>query len=754
MTKLSKQSLLILVTGFTFGYLLIIWGFFPYKTFGSLGIPVWSAGFGGSLAQGGFFTYPTHMGYPLGAPIVFGLPFNYVQAIFIKLTGIDFINAYSLAAILFLAISFSGIYWLAKRLNASALVAILSSVLYLSTPFVYRHEGYGPLGFAFALFPTYFVLTWVLLEKVSTNLNVSSMIKVAIGISFIATFAMFMDGYSFIMYALTACAIAFYYAYELRSKGIKCVVLPPILLFLGLGIAVISYRSYVQQTDLYVLYSEDFFRGMSTDLITLLIPTKGAQGLYDWLGLSVPRGINEFYGDGSAFGWNFIGILFIVALAGWFTIQLPQLLKWGLTTVAIAALLLALGPSIKFKSYRTDVDNNAVLTKNYNMPKEAAIVSAPYHGLFTWVPGIKYMRATYRWLLVFKFIVLFFAIGSLAYLYKRKPLLCIVLMACLLIEGAPILSIEKRTVESKHNYNMLQRLKSDVVLPLREYLHAEEVTYFWPDSNDFLVNFIAPILNIHAYNVGGDKNVLLAKQAWPKLLKNRSIYSVNNFPEITQLLFASDQVDAVIVPFFNMLIAAHIWPPKPDEINEKRQRFDAIKEKFGDSIRIAETDYFAILRPNTNSAGYITAGISVGETFKLNNQGRNSYILDSGWSWSGSSGTWSEASTALIVLPLAKPFTAKQTVIADVFAYTRPEHPQQIVDVYVNGQYVDHWIFNYHEVYFPRKIPVLIDQATPEITSLKIEFIIQQPISPEELGVSRDKRKLGIGIRSISLVVD
>lgn len=174
---------------------------------------------------------------------------------------------------------------------------------------------------------------------------------------------------------------------------------------------------------------------------------------------------------------------------------------------------------------------------------------------------------------------------------------------------------------------------------------------------------------------------------------------------------------------------------------------------------IISVDGFYVLAPNLKlrlSAPLLADMSSQGELLdvlqidkpiyfsKFNNQ-RSPFLIE-GWSSSESWGTWSDGSSALILLPLPKETVHQLIVKMKPFIGSRQE--RQKIDIYINNILV--------------KVVELSNAASDEIVVnlpkniapqevIELKFNIAKPISPFELGMSADRRKLGLGIETIVL---
>lgn len=167
--------------------------------------------------------------------------------------------------------------------------------------------------------------------------------------------------------------------------------------------------------------------------------------------------------------------------------------------------------------------------------------------------------------------------------------------------------------------------------------------------------------------------------------------------------------------------------------------------------------------------------IEKGETvlFKLhgNNDKGNGYLY-SGWSQDLESfGAWSNSpNPTLLVLP-PKNFQANDSLLLKTRAFVTPNHPEQVVDIWVNGklnqtvaltnpelnEIVIRAPFSIHWLSSPKYIGIslfnLLTKAvgTSNQEPIFIKFNLHNPARPKDLGLGDDDRLLGIGLISITL---
>ena len=126
----------------------------------------------------------------------------------------------------------------------------------------------------------------------------------------------------------------------------------------------------------------------------------------------------------------------------------------------------------------------------------------------------------------------------------------------------------------------------------------------------------------------------------------------------------------------------------------------------------------------------------------------NQYIA-TGWSFPEQWGIWSSGDRAEIVLPL-KP--NHHIVLIEANAFIHKSHPFQRVGIVINGKEIDNFTLtktsgNLIEINFAEAL--ISERPLPRFAI--IQFIFKDAVSPLQLGLSSDNRKLAIGLTALEI---
>jgi len=126
-------------------------------------------------------------------------------------------------------------------------------------------------------------------------------------------------------------------------------------------------------------------------------------------------------------------------------------------------------------------------------------------------------------------------------------------------------------------------------------------------------------------------------------------------------------------------------------------------------------------------------------------------LLGDGWFAPEPWGVWSDGTRkAKIVLPININQKDDIEVYISFHAFVTKEFPQKMVSIFINSNLADYVTFRYGQDYYNWRYHLPHTEIMNR-KELKLSFKIDNPISPNEIGLSEDKRKLGIGLRNIRL---
>jgi len=565
------------------GFVLFLHGAVPFFAMPTLGQAVWTTGFAQSFLNDSLFSiYASNIGAPQPAAISFGLAGAWSTALFMKL-GLHPADAYSAMAALWLSVAFVAAYKISRLFQVTSSLAILGSVFWLSMPVTWAHAGYSMLSIGIGLLPFYFLSALNLfLLRIDHGPQRAKSSALYI---FTCVLAVFMDGYTFMMFAVGASILAVwaFVVFPDQRRRLALHALPTHVL--GFGLAYLLFALFIGKSQ-FEPSQLNHFRGWGVDLTFLAIPTQGMHWLPDLLGWSVPRSGKDFFGDSSVWTTTFSIPLILAACWACWKVNEARKLAVGFFLILLFGLYMSLGPSLKLESMKPPGEKVGPL-----MAAEYAIAPTGSALLSSNLPGFKNMRASYRWLALGVFggwLLLVLVAGQ-----RRTAIPALVIITLVIAFNLPDLT-KTWSNDKKHRESFL-RIDSDLLESMREVIHKGEKVAFLPYRNDFLVNYLASRLGIVSYNIGGDKNLCEAKAHWPETMSHFRMGSIDEgFSDRVILLLARQEADAVVLPYIDMLWAAHRWPA-PARFEEALQPV-VLKLKESDFVEVDVHKYYAVVK--------------------------------------------------------------------------------------------------------------------------------------------------------------
>jgi hypothetical protein len=570
---------------------LFVNGAVPFLGLPTLGSGVWLSGFAQSIANGDALSvYAVNFGIPGAAAISYGLSIAYPMGLLIKL-GLHPADAYSLIAAIWLSLAFYGAWSICLRFASGRhYIGILGAVFWCTTPLVWVHAGFTALSIGIALLPFYFSTLLCLYAQVQAN---GLKLRPTLGYVAACIVAVFMDGYTFVMFSAGGALLGLYFLFRFAENRIALLFYALPTQFIGLGLAYSLYALYTKK-----LYFEpspiDFFRGWGLDLSFLVVPSQGVHWLWDSLGLSIARSASDWFGAPPVWTATFSAPAIVAGLIVWWLLGRRSVYGNGFFIIALFGAYMALGPSLKINSKKpasmVEADSSVQL-----MPADMALAPTGSAWLSENVPGFQNMRAAYRWLalgFLGFWLLIVLGIGRLEFFQAHRSRAVILLFA-LTLSNLP------HPVERWRSYAAnragLEKIDSELVSDFGKVLRPGEKVAFLPFRNDFLVNYIAARLEIHTYNIGGDKNLQEARRRWPAVMRQFQMGQVDGeFADRVLLLLSRREADAVVLPYIDMLWAAHSWPADAihkDEIEPVLAELAAFP-----MVAVQEREHYAIVR--------------------------------------------------------------------------------------------------------------------------------------------------------------
>ena len=296
------------------------------------------------------------------------------------------------------------------------------------------------------------------------------------------------------------------------------------------------------------------------------------------------------WGDSSNSMYNYAGLGCLVLAVAYLVRRPRHGRALALAAAGLVALVLSFGPALKVDAARFPGADF------YAMPAGQA-TELPWSHLLVTLPGLKSIRATYRWFAVTRLALVVLAGLGVAELARSRRrglrLAAIVVGGAAVVELLPTVPYFVRVYRA--NYDDRAQVMAQVEPDLQRALRPGERVFFLTYDgahNDFLVNDLAPPAGVRAYNTGGDKNLMFAASRWPREVSALAQPGVS--AAAVERALGSGRVDAVVAPYFHLQVNSAAWPPAPQTVAAARGAFTPILADR--RLRVARYRWFATLR--------------------------------------------------------------------------------------------------------------------------------------------------------------
>lgn len=739
----------------------------------TLGQAIWPMGFAQSIANGPFFSvHARNFGIPHPAGIAFGLSGAWLASLLLRL-GLSARDAYAAMNAIWLGLAFFAAFRIARKVGAPPSVAVPGSVAWLTMPIVWAHTPYSMLALGIALLPFYFLLTLELLQAAAAGAR-RRLWVVAPCHALAAVIAVFMDGYTFMMFAVGSGILLACFVLPSATRRAALLIAAPACAA-SFALAYVLYSVYVGRGS-YGGNAIDFFRGWGVDLTYLLVPTNGMLWIADKLGLGIARTDEFHFGDPSVWKTTFCLPIVLLAIIGWSRARRRHA-AIGVLLVALFGFYMSLGPSLKIDSLKPESLRLAhPREQSALMPAELAVMPTGNAWMSEHLPGFREMRASYRWAALGIFAVWLLAMMGGPYRSRRGRLAWGAALFAVALFNAPDGQKLRDYISYRQMFGQIDR---DLAGTMSRYVHPGETVAFLPWGNDFLSGYLAARLKFDTFNIGGDKNLAMAEPRWPEQMQAvGQTLEASDIVPATQLLVTGD-ADALVLPYFNPLWSAHLWPcvdeatvllsnatreefrrtPNfvcPDEQRKNRQpevaAFRAIPY-----LQVDENGLFATVRLRPEYAGKaqraaLSNAIADSIRYPIRvdaNLEQGPYLLAGGWYAAEADFVWSSAHATLRVPRPAACRAAQCSAVLHFMVFAAS--PQRPVTV----TFTDHGrTTGWHQQvtatsagWMEATVPLDGADSWREIT-----ISVPDATSPAALGASRDDRTLGIALGRIDLL--
>jgi hypothetical protein len=768
--KLTRFSLPAAL-GVGFFWVLVVNGAIPHWMEPTLGQAIWPMGFALSIANGPFFSVHAHnFGIPHPAGIAFGLSGAWLASLLLRL-GLSARDAYAAMNAIWLGLAFFAAFRIARKVGAPPSVAVLGSVVWLTMPIVWAHTPYSMLALGIALLPFYYLLTLELLQTSVGNRRRLSVIVPCHALA--AVIAVFMDGYTFMMFAVgSGILLACFLFSSGKRRAVLLIAVPAYVA--SFALAYFLYSLYVGRGS-YGGNPIDFFRGWGVDLTYLLVPTKGMLWVADKLGFAIARTDEFHFGDASVWKTTFCVPIVLLAIIGWARARRHHA-AIGVLLVAVFGFYMSLGPSLKIDSLKPESVRLAhPREQSALMPAELAVMPTGNAWISEHLPGFREMRASYRWAALGIFAVWLLAMMGGPYRSRRGRLAWSAALFAVALINAPDGQKPREYISNRQMFGQIDR---DLADTMSRYVHQGETIAFLPWGNDFLSGYLAARLRFDTFNIGGDKNLAMAEPGWPEQMQavGQTLELSDIFPA-TQLL-VTGEADALVLPYFNPLWSAHLWPCvdeatvflsdatreefrlTPDFVCPDDQRKNRKPEL--DAFRaipylsVEDTGLFATVRLRPEYAGkthrvqlWNAIADGIGYPISVNSSlEQSTYLLPGGWHAPEADFVWSSAHATLRV---PRPSACRPTQCSAVLHFmVFGASPQRPVTVTL----AEHGLAaGWHQQVTATS--AAWTEATVPLDGAgnwrELTISVPNATSPAALGASDDDRTLGIALGRIDL---
>jgi hypothetical protein len=499
------------------------------------------------------------VGLPFGMTYLLGMPETMLGWLISWLPGVDAWAAHQITSALLDAVALGGGYLLLRRWSVPRVIALVAPAVYQVSPSLLGINGFSFTFTGYTFLPLYLYLFLCGIDRFAPGRRRWPGVAYLGGLAFLMVFT---DGYSYATgLLLIGCVLIWWLIRDGTSRTAK---IAAVATFAAANLlAVGAYSAYINAPpDPHARIGQ--FRYFGLDLVTLFIP----QPRLIWprhIGYHPP--VLSLYGDGGNYLFNYMGFV-MLGIVAWFVLSRrlrrqpasQQRELFPLLVAAMIALVLSFGPGLKIKN---EVDPAIPVG---DVPASQTRFGLPTAFLYRHVAPFDVMRATFRWSIGFRFVLIFAAAYALSLIWKSGHRG--IAAALLLVSSVEVLPAPGTLVNTGRAYaREVALVRSQALGEFDRLTTPGDRMLLLPASNDFLAVAMAPAAHVRVYNAGGDKNFSAARASWPTdvLVAVNAIYKPAGQGDRIAAVLHND-ADAVAICYFSMHTGGTTWPaPDPNQ---------------------------------------------------------------------------------------------------------------------------------------------------------------------------------------------
>ena len=120
------------------------------------------------------------------------------------------------------------------------------------------------------------------------------------------------------------------------------------------------------------------------------------------------------------------------------------------------------------------------------------------------------------------------------------------------------------------------------------------------------------------------------------------------------------------------------------------------------------------------------------------------HLLGEGWSRSESWGTWTDGGKATFYLP--RPDQGAKKLTLNLRAFISPKRTNQVIRILLDGKLMGRFDLDKGEMNI-----ITLDLPPTQNSFYRIDFDVESPVRPVDLGINKDQRLLGVALVSLKL---